>query len=195
MQEGDTMSNQDRINIDTFKVVTRAIAESGDLGIMTNHLTQLLVGALEIRACTIFVLNWKTEELEILASFGLSVNYMRKGPVLAKESIGCTVSQEPIVVRDVTNTDRLQYPEHAKKEGIGGIVSLPIMFYGKPIGVLRLYHYEPWEISERDVESLQVLAEHIALAMMYTRLLNAAQSIKEITDNELLVEAEPLFRK
>ena len=78
------MGSEDKINIDIFKAVTRAIAESDNLGIMTNHLTQLLVGALGIKACTLFALNLDTTELEVLASFGLSINYMNKGPVMAE---------------------------------------------------------------------------------------------------------------
>jgi signal transduction protein with GAF and PtsI domain len=175
----DFMSNEDRINIDIFKVVTKAISESDNLGIMTNHLTQLLVGALGIKACTIFALNLDTNELEVLASFGLSINYMNKGPVLADKSVGCTLKGEPIVIQDVTKTDQLQYPKEAVAEGIGSMVSLPIRFYGDPIGVLRLYHSEPWNVSERDLESLQLLADNVGLAMMYTRVLNAVQSIKD----------------
>ncbi len=187
------MNNEDRINIDIFKVVTKAIAESDNLGIMTNHLTQLLVGSLGIKACTIFALNPDTNELEVLASFGLSIHYMNKGPLLADKSVGCTLKGEPIVIQDVTKTDQLQYPRQAVAEGIGSMVSLPIMFYGDPIGVLRLYHSEPWNVSERDLESLQLLADNVGLAMMYTRLLNAIQSIRD-TINEVPMDIATLFR-
>jgi transcriptional regulator with GAF, ATPase, and Fis domain len=187
----DSMSNEDRINIDIFKVVSKAIAESDNLGIMTNHLTQLLVGALGIKACTIFALNPDTTELEILASFGLSINYMNKGPILADKSIGDALKGEPIVIKDVTKTDKLQYPKEAVAEGIGSMVSHPIMFYGDPIGVLRLYHSAPWDISKRDLDSLQLLADNVGLAMMYTRLLNALQSIKD-TIKELPMDV-PFF--
>ncbi len=188
------MGIEDRIDMDIFQVVTRAIAESDNLGIMANHLIHLLVGALEIRACTIFALNLETEELEVLASFGLSINYMNKGPLMAEKSLGCTLRGDPVVIRDVTQTDRLQYPEEAKKEGISSMVSIPILFYGESIGVLRLYHHEVWDISERDVNSLMILGENIGLAMMYTRLLNALQVIVETT-NELPTDLVPLFRK
>lgn len=188
------MSNEDKINIDIFKAVTKAIAESDNLGIMANHLTQLLVGALGAKACTIFALNLDTTELEVLASFGLSFNYMNKGPVLADKSIGCTLRGEAIVIEDVTKTDQLQYPKEAVEEGIGSMVSLPIKFYGEPIGVLRLYHAEPWDISKRDLESLQLLADNVGLAMMYTRLLNALQDIKD-TISELPADVTPLFKR
>jgi len=176
------MVAEDRINMDIYKVVTRAIAASDNLEDMATQLTQLLVGALGIKGSTIFVLNPDTEELEALASFGLSINYMNKGPILVKKSLDHQLRGEPIVIRDVTNSDRLQYPEDAQKEGISAIVSLPISLHGKLIGVLRLYHYERWDVSERDLDSLMIFTENIGLALMYTRLLQALKFVKETVD-------------
>jgi len=176
------MVAEDRINMDIYKVVTRAIAASDNLEDMATQLTQLLVGALGIKGSTIFVLNPATEELEVLSSFGLSINYMNKGPILVKKSLDHQLRGEPIVIRDVTKSDRLQYPEDAQKEGISAIVSLPISLHGKLIGVLRLYHYEQWDVSERDLDSLMIFAENLGLALMYTRLLQALKSVKETVD-------------
>ena len=173
------MSIEEKIDIDIFKVIIRAMAESDDLEIMANRMIQLLVGALNIKGCTIFVLNSQTKELEALASCGLSINYINKGPVFMDKSLGDTLRGEPVVVRDVTKTDALQYPGDAKEEGIGSIVSLPIKFYGESIGALRLYHHEVWNISDRDIDSLLLFAENIGLAMRYTQLLNSLQSIKD----------------
>lgn len=176
------MVAEDRINMDIYKVVTRAIAASDNLEDMATQLTQLLVGALGIKGSTIFVLNPATEELEALANFGLSINYMNKGPILVKKSLDHQLRGEPIVIRDVTRSDRLQYPEDAQKEGISAIVSLPISLHGKLIGVLRLYHYDQWDVSERDLDSLMIFTENIGLALMYTRLLQALKSVKETVD-------------
>ncbi|MFH1082596.1 MAG: GAF domain-containing protein [Pseudomonadota bacterium] len=173
------MAKEDKITIDVFKVVTRSIAESVDLAIMLNHLTQLLVAALEIKGCSIFVLSLETEELEPLASFGLSTSYLSKGPVKADKSLGCTLRGEPVIISDISRSDRLQYPEAAVQEGVAAIVSVPIFFLQEVIGVLRLYHHKPWDISERDVDSLLILGENIGLAMMFARLLNTVQTIRE----------------
>lgn len=177
------MGVEEKIDMELFKVVTRSIAQSDDLEIMTTHLAQLLVGALEIKGCTIFALNVETEELEILASFGLSLQFLNKGPVLSDKSVGCISAGVPVVISDITQSDRLQYPEADLEEGIGAIVSLPITIYGKIIGVLRLYHREVWEVSKRDLDSLLLLAEIIGLALTYTRLLNAVQSVKETVND------------
>ena len=185
------MAVEEKINIDIYKVVFRAIAESDNLEIMANHLTQLLVVALEIKGCTLFALNPETQELEILASFGLSMKYLNKGPLLTGKSIGATLKREPIVIRDVKKTDRLQYPDDAKNEGIGAIISVPIIFSKNAIGALRLYQHNAWEISEKDIDSLLVLAENIGLAMTYTRLLNALKTIRYAVEDIQPFGGEP----
>lgn len=174
------MNRQDKIDVEIFKIVSKAIATSDNLEVMTSHLSQLLVAALEIKGCAIFVLNQLTKELEILASFGLSTGYLSKGPILVDKSISCDVVGKPVVIRDTRKDNRLQYPEAAKKEGITAILSIPITFSGKILGVLRLYHHDVWDISERDLDSLLLLAENIGLSLRYTRLLNALQAIKEV---------------
>jgi signal transduction protein with GAF and PtsI domain len=173
------MSSDDRITIDVFKIVTRAIAESDNITIMLSHLCQLLAAALEIKGCSVLVLNTDKEELEVLASFGLSTRYLSKGPLKPERSLGCVLKGEPIIIEDVTKSDLLQYPEAANREGIASIVSVPILFMGEVIGVLRLYHRQRWTISERDVESLLILSEMIGLAMMFTRLANTIKAIRD----------------
>jgi signal transduction protein with GAF and PtsI domain len=175
------MSAEAKINIETFKAVTKAIARSRNLDIMTNHLTQLLVAALDIKGCAIYFLNPETRELEMLASFGLSTNYLTKGPILADKSIGSDLVGEPVIIPDINKDARLQYPEEAKKEGIAAILTVPIVFLNDVIGALRLYHHEVWNPSEQDLDSLHLLAENVGLAMTYTRLVNAIDSIVEVT--------------
>ena len=172
------MSTEEKIDIDLFKLVFRAIAHSDNLEIMANHLTQLLVAALEIKGCSIFALNPDLDELEVLASFGMSVAYLQKGPILSDKSIADTFRGKSVVIPDVSSTDRLQYPQDAIGEGIGAIVSVPIKFYGNVIGALRLYHSQVWNISNRDVDSLLVLAENIGLAMTFTRVLTALKKVR-----------------
>jgi signal transduction protein with GAF and PtsI domain len=179
------MAAETRINIEIFKTVTKAIAESDNLDIMANHLAQLLVATLDIKGCAIFVLEPESKELEILASFGLSPKYLSKGPIQADKSFAMNLEGKPVVVADVSEKENLQYPAEARIEGIGAIVSIPILFLHEVIGVLRLYHPDVWGISEQDLDSLNLLAENIGLAMSYTRLHNAMQSIIEVVNRAL----------
>ena len=189
------MSNNAKITIETFKTVTKAIAQSANLDIMTNHLTQLLVTALDIKGCAIYVLDLETKQLEILASFGLSPKYLTKGPLFADKSIAASLKSEPVIVPDVSSDKNLQYPDAAKKEGIAAILSIPIRFLNEILGELRLYHYEVWHISDEDLDSLHLLAENIGLAMTYTSLLNALTTISEVIHTALPVTLIPEFKR
>lgn len=185
------MAAKDIMYLDIFKIITRFIAESENLETMCNRSTQLLVGSLGIKASAIFALNPETEELEHLASFGLSIDYLNKGPVKITKSKGWSSHKTPIAIRDVTQADTIQYPEQARKEGIRAIVSIPITFSGKGIGLLRLYHSDVWDISEHDLDTLSVLAEIIGMAMMHSRISSALQSVKDIVNEVHSVWLDP----
>lgn len=185
------MAAKDIMYLDIFKIITRFIAESENLETMGNRSVQLLVGSLGIKASAIFALNPETEELEHLASFGLSIDYLNKGPLKITKSKGWTTEKTPIAIKDITQTDSVQYPEHARQEGIRAIVSIPVTFSGKRIGLLRLYHSEIWDISEPDLDTLSVLAEIIGMAMMHFRISSALQSVKDIVNEVHSVWLEP----
>lgn len=185
------MAEQNIMYLDIFKVITRFIAESENLETMGKRSTQLLVGSLGIKASAIFALNPEMEELEHLASFGLSIDYLNKGPVKIAKSKGWSPEKAPIAIRDIAQTDMIQYPDHARKEGIRALVSIPITFSGKGIGLLRLYHSEVWDISEADLDTLSVLAEIIGMAMMHSRISSALQSVKEIVNEVHSVWLDP----
>jgi len=173
------MRPDEKIDIDVFKVVTRAIAHSTSLEAMTAYLSQLLVAALGVKGCSIFALDPGTGELEIIGTFGLKARFLNKGPVLSKKSIARTLKGVPVIVSDVEQSNALQYPDQTRAEGIRAIVSLPVTLYGHVIGALRLYHREVWKLSDRDLDSLLVLAEMIGLAMSYTRLTQGLQAVRE----------------
>ncbi|WP_457551058.1 GAF domain-containing protein [Desulfobacula sp.] len=173
------MSIENKIDIEIFKVIKSAMRQSSDLEDMSNSLVQLLTGALDISGCTLFLENPDKQELEILTSFGLSAEYLSKGAISSKKSIAAIYNQKPLVIMDTADTNLLQYPEDAKKEGIKSIISLPVVFSGKVIGGLRLYNHQSWDVSDRDLETLMLFADHVGMAMTYTRLLNAFMVIKD----------------
>jgi GAF domain-containing protein len=189
------MNIETKMNIETLKAVNKAISQSDNLEIMTNHMTQLLVAALNIKACAIFVLNPQTNELEIMANFGLSPDYLSKGPILADKSLASNLKGQSVIIPDIYDDKRIQYPEAAKSEGIAAIHSISIIFLNELMGVLRLYHSETWHISQEDLDGLSLLAENIGLAMNYIRLLNAVRSISNLISMALPKELKENINK
>ncbi len=172
-----------RINHEVIKLVNNTITKSNDLNVMADQITQLLVAALGIKGATIYVLNARRDELEILSTCGLSVEYMNKGPILVDRSIKLAPNRKPVIVADVSQSNALQYPERAKSEGVNAIVSLPVLVREAVIGAVRLYHSQQWDISTEDLEHLEVICGSLGMALMYYRLATAVEAIKETVND------------
>ena len=173
------MSFQNKIDLDTYKLIIETLTNADDLFVMGSQLTSLLIGATGAKGATLFILNTEKEEFEILATEGLSSAYVNKGPILVDQSIKHESNQNPVIIKDVQNSDMLQYPEKASDEGIRSIVSLPINIRGKVIGALRIYHSTVLKLSDEDLTFLQVLTHNVGMALMYFRLSTTVQEVKE----------------
>jgi GAF domain-containing protein len=177
------MAEQHKINIPVYQLFVETISKSNNIEVMAKKLGNLLVAALGIKGAAIFVLNPELEALELLASTGLSIDYVNKGPILVDKSIALPPNREPVIISDTDKSDKLQYPEKAEQEGVRAIVSHPIIMRGKIIGSLRLYHSDPWEISADDMGFVAALSQTIGLALMYFRVANAVANVKETVND------------
>jgi signal transduction protein with GAF and PtsI domain len=125
--------------------------------------------ALNVKGCALFLINRENQELEIASSFGLSRNYIDKGPLSAMKSISESLEHGPVAIFDVTDDPRIQYPEQAAEEGIASILSVPVMIRGRSIGVLRVYTAEPWEFTLEDVNFVQAMGSITGMAIDMAR--------------------------
>lgn len=105
----------------------------------------------------------KSRELKVAASYGLSEEYINKGPISATQSIAASLEEGPIAVYDVSDDPRIQYPEEASKKGIASILSVPIFIHDKALGALRIYTSEPWEFTLEDINFIQDLAQIVGM--------------------------------
>lgn len=157
------------INYETLLRITKVISHSKDPEEVVLLATESLKTALEVKGCAVFLINRKTQELEIAASYGLSDEYINKGPISALKSIASSLEDGPIAIYDTLNDPRLQYPEAAQKEGIASILSVPIVCAGNTIGALRLYSGEKWEYTLEDVNFVQAMAQMTGMAIEMAR--------------------------
>ncbi|MBW1683063.1 MAG: GAF domain-containing protein [Deltaproteobacteria bacterium] len=133
------------INYETLLKVTRAISHSKDPEEVVLMAVEAIATSLGAKGCAIFLINRKTNELALAASFGLSRGYLDKGPISAMKSIA------------------------AKKEGISSILSVPLIARGNVIGALRIYTSEPWEFTLEDVNFVQAMAQITGMALEMAR--------------------------
>jgi len=158
------------INYETLTKITAAISATREPEEIVLMTVESVKTALDVKGCTVFLINRRTDELEIAGSYGLSQEYLDKGPISALQSIAASVKEGPVAIYDVADDPRIQYPEAAITEGIASILAVPINVHGRVIGALRVYTAEPWEFTLEDVNFVQAVAQITGMAIDLCRL-------------------------
>ncbi len=165
----------------TFISVTHAIVASLDLDKVLAAVTEQVARAIGGKACTIRLLNKAGDTLMASASYGLSRQYLRKGPVeVAKSAVDKdALAGKTVYIEDVKNDSRFQYPQAAKDEGICSVLVLPLQVEGRNIGVLRVYTECKRAFNDAEKEFLTAMADLSALAIENARMHQALRTSYE----------------
>lgn len=151
--------------------ITRSISMIRDPEEIVLISVEGVTSALNVKGCTLFLFDKKSELLSLAGSYGLSREYLEKGPVNAMRSISSTLEDgQPVAIYDVSDDPRLQYPEAARKAGIASILSVPMIIGERIIGCLRVYTAEPWEFGHNDVNFVQAVAQVVGMALELCRI-------------------------
>jgi len=169
-----------RMHYENLLKVTQAISMSKDPEDVVVTTVEAVKTALKAKGAALFLVNKKTDELQLASANGLSREYLDKGPLSAAKSIAASLEEGPVAIYDVSDDPRIQYPKAAKKEGIASILSVPISIHGQVIGTLRVYTAEPWEFTIDDVNFVQAVAQIAGMALDMARLSKGYKSSIEI---------------
>jgi len=172
--------NKQLINYETLLKITKAMSMSRDPEKVVLLTVESIKTALDIKGCALFLVNPKSDELEVAASCGLSKEYLNKGPVSSLKSIAQSLQEGPVAIYDVADDPRIQYPEAAKDEGIASILSVPIVVRGNVIGAMRVYTSKKWEFTLEDVNFVQALAQMAGMLIDMCRLYEGQNEMIEV---------------
>jgi predicted Fe-Mo cluster-binding NifX family protein len=168
------------INYETLIRITKAISTIQDPEEIVLISVEGVTHALNVKGCALFLFSEKSHELKLAGFYGLSNEYIDKGPVSAMRSIASSLQdKQPVAIFDVSDDPRIQYPDAAIKEGIASILSTPIIIGDQLVGCLRVYTAQPWEFTLNDVNFVQAVAQVVGMAMEMCR---ANQGLKESID-------------
>jgi GAF domain-containing protein len=152
--------------------IAQSISSTLSLEEVLQLITENAASSLGMKASSIRLLDEEGKTLGVKAAYGLSSEYLGKGPVEVEKS---PVDRECLdgkcaIVPDMRHDDRLQYPDEIIREGIGAMLSAPLTVRGKVIGVLRVYAGKPYDFTQEDLEFLVALASQGAIAIENARL-------------------------
>jgi len=135
-----------------------------------NSIAKSTSKALNVSGCTIMLLSPHKEHLTIIAAFGLSDLYLRKGAINATKSLPEVLEGKIVSVTDITAEDQAQYPEAAKMENIRAILGIPVIQKGEIIGQIRIYSEDARRFSDKDKDFVTNVAHIISIALERSEL-------------------------
>ncbi|HAM52656.1 MAG TPA: hypothetical protein DCP92_18895 [Nitrospiraceae bacterium] len=159
-----------RIYLESYQNICKAISMSLSLTEVLNLIVTNVVKVMNVKASSLRLLNKDTNQLELVASHGLSNKYANKGPVVYDGSIVDALAGKAVSIYDITDDASAQYRDQAIEEGIRSILSIPLRFGEEVIGVLRMYTLEPVEYSGEELKFVTAIAEQAAVAIVNARV-------------------------
>lgn len=171
-------SPQRRISIKDFKRICRAIATYEDLDVLFNHFAEVISRAFDVKGSSLLLLDELENQLIRVSSYGISNEYLSKGPVFIDDRESAIIKCEPVFVQEMQSDPRIQYPEAAAREGLVSMLSFPMICKEKVIGETRLYHSEQWALHEEDLDLLCVMHRLLAFVIENNGLKNFLDQIR-----------------
>ncbi|MGB9681535.1 MAG: GAF domain-containing protein [bacterium] len=158
----------------TLYQVTKTITSTLELDEVLRLITEQTVKSINVKACSIRLLDEDKKTLRIMAAYGLSEDYLKKGPVeIEKSLIDKEVLEGKVVtIKDATKDAKFQYPEEAEKEGIRSVLCVPLQVKDRIIGVMRVYTSNIHNFTQTEIEFLTALASSAAIAIENAKLYN-----------------------
>jgi sigma-B regulation protein RsbU (phosphoserine phosphatase) len=127
----------------------------------------------------------ETNELEIVAVHGWTVNYHIKGDRFKIGEYGMVghvgLTEETYYAPDITKDPFYQVSEESTRSEL----DIPLKIRGKLIGVFNFQHQEVDQFSQERIQLLEALAGHVATAIENARLFKIEREEKERMSREL----------
>jgi signal transduction histidine kinase len=164
------------INYEAMYYAFREISRLVHAGRTTEEVLQRVVWKsselLRAKGALLRIHNPETHQFDVAAACGLGERYLTKGPVSNETMLaGLDGPDKVIMIKDVLNAPRVEYPREAWDEGIRMILDVPLSVEMDIIGILRIYLVEPRDFSEEEQSFMVYIAEQCACAIQKTRFI------------------------
>ncbi|MDA8085544.1 MAG: GAF domain-containing protein [Nitrospiraceae bacterium] len=152
-----------------------------DLGETLNALAGMVAGHIRVRGCAIRLLDEKNRTLEVAASYGLSREYLEKGPVKleAHSADSMVLGGEIRSTYDIAEEEP-PYLDEIRREGIKSVLSVPLSAGGRAIGILRAYSDAPRKFTADEIEQVLFFASIGGILIEKARTWDRLKALIEI---------------
>jgi len=176
------MSTQEGFFHSLSKLI-RELAATDDQDRILNLIVSSAVETLKAKAA-VFFLNEEDSQDSIrniaVAQIGLSKKYIHAGTAHAVKISPQLLKDGYMYFRDATTDKRLMNHKAKKAEGIGSILTLPVMVRGQMLGILSLYTKDIRKFTKEEIDFLFILAEQGGAAIENANLIRKLRNHSQI---------------
>ena len=160
---------------------SRLLSSTLDPDAVLDNIVRTMAEVMHVKACSVRLLNPAGDELVMKAAYGLSPQYLRKGPVLVAENPNdqAALRGETLTIPDMRTDPHVRYSEEAGREGLVSSLAVGLVAKGKPLGTLHIYTAEPHDFTPEEVRLFRSVADQAALTVASARLVEEVVSVRQ----------------
>ena len=169
----------------TLDKIGKALNSTLQLQEVLDLIVTRLPETMDLKGCTIRLLDPGKGHLELMAASGLSRKYLDRGSIDDELGTHHALKGEPVVIYDAATDPRIDYQKEAAQEGIAGILAVPIVVKKRIIGVLRLLTESPRDFTDTEINFAMAVAEQGGIAIQNSISYNKINKlVTELEDQE-----------
>jgi GAF domain-containing protein len=172
-------------NAELYLELAAQINSSLEIKEILSNMTVEVCKALGMKGAQIRLFDAESDSLKLVASHGLSDEFLGIGHITATETASRALKGETLVIEDAQSDKRIRYKDLVKKEGVGAIIVTPIKAKDTVIGTLRLYHCMARKFPEDLLVMVKALAHQGGLAIQNASMYMALQEDKKTLEEEI----------
>lgn len=167
---------------EALSAVGRTINSAISLDDALNAITRQASELIRAKMCSLMLLDESREWLDLRASHGASERYLAKPRLNVNESfVGVVVRRRrSLQLDDIVGSGTYQHSALAAQDGLASLLSVPLLFNQRAIGVLNVYTGERYHFSDEEVRILGIFAELSAIAIEKARLYERVVDMEEL---------------
>jgi len=172
----EALIERKRLFLQNFQEISNAINSTLNINKVLELAVEKITEALRVKGAQIRLLDQKTQKLKLAASYGLSPEFEKIGPVRYKRgveaeySLNTKHSGDILVIQDVASDPRIQYQEAILAENVNKMLTMPMHVKAKNIGELTIFASGGISFSEEEIHFADTIAQQCAAAIENARL-------------------------
>ncbi|MCP4118737.1 MAG: GAF domain-containing protein [Desulfobacteraceae bacterium] len=149
----------------TLNEIGKAINATLQLDEVLDMIVKELPRVMELKGCSIRLLDPVSGRLRLMASSGLSRRYLERGSIDDDVSTRHALRGESMFIFDAARDPKIRYPEETRREQVGSILAIPIVVEKKIIGILRLLTSRKRRFTDAEVSFAMAIGEQGGIAI------------------------------